>query len=97
MDTAWDSAENSSVFGQWLTEADAVFAEVKLSDGLLVHAAALLHYGDCLAHFAAVFEISQQNHRVGQVTRIHRALHVIADHSMLRDDHHRRHASQTEI
>ena len=60
-------------------------------------AAALLHDRDRLAHFAVRFEVAQQDHRVGEIARIHRGLHRRADQALVRADQNGCHALLPEI
>ena len=51
--------------------------------------AALLQDRDGLTHLSAVLEIAHQHHRIGQIARIDRRLHLHTDQAMLRTDQER--------
>ena len=69
----------------------------EVADRALVRPAALVHHRDRLTHFAFDFAVAHRDHRVGQVTGVHRRDHRAADQPSMRRDQQRGDPPLTEV
>jgi hypothetical protein len=79
------------------SDVNPIRTQLKFPNGVLVTAATPFDGGDCLAHFPASLEITQEQDIIGEIADVDRALQRQANGAGLSQNHDREHPAISEI